>query len=304
MNKDKEETAIQAQGISFEAVITKAMELPLVKINRTEFLTKQFGKLVKPKTMERILSEGTVNAHVKMSVLDKMAKESINFETAKVTAISTASGIPGGLAMFGTIPADLAQFYAHVFRIAQKLAYIYGWQEIGSDEATQNRLILFLGVMSGVQAAGKAVMQFAVEAGPKIGARVAAKPLTKTAWYPILKSVLAAVGIKITKSSVGLFISRAIPVVGGVLSGGLTLATFKPMAKKLATFLSKLAQMTPEEFDEYFESLENTEDSIIEAEFIDDELDEDVVDFDEADVSIESDDILSEAAVIDPNENT
>ena len=298
MKKDNEDTAVQVQGISFEAVITKAMELPLVKINRTEFLTKQFGKLVKSKTMERIISDGTVNAHVKISVLDKMAKEAINFETTKVTAISAAAGIPGGLAMLGTIPADLAQFYAHVFRIAQKLAYIYGWQEISNDDATQNRLILFLGVMSGVQAAGKAVMQFAVEAGPKIGARVAAQPLTKTAWYPILKSVLAAVGIKITKSSVGSFISKAIPVVGGVMSGGLTLVTFKPMAKKLAIFLSKLAQMTPEEFDEYFESLENTEDSIIEAEFIDDEVE----DAGEVDLSIDLDYVIADTTTTNADE--
>jgi hypothetical protein len=41
-------------------------------------------------------------------------------------AILCAAGIPGGLAMLGTAPADFAQFYAHVFRVAQKLAYVSG----------------------------------------------------------------------------------------------------------------------------------------------------------------------------------
>jgi hypothetical protein len=270
LENNNENKALRASGMSFETIIAKAMELPFVKIDRTEFLTKQFGNIVRPKTMERILAEGTVKAHVKISALNRTAKEAINFETAKATAISTVAGLPGGLAMIGTIPADFTQFYAHVFRIAQKLAYIYGWQELGNDEGTQNRLILFLGVMSGVQAAGKAVMQFAVEVGPKIGARVTAKPLTKMAWYPIVKSVLRMVGVKITKDTVGKTISKAIPIVGGVLSGGLTFATYRQMSTKLANFLSRLAQMTPEEFDEYF----NKEDSMIEAELVD--VDEEV----------------------------
>jgi len=245
---------VPEKGVSFEAIIAKAMELPLVKIDREKFLTKQFGDRVNAKTMNFILAEGTVKAHVKQQVLDKMAKEAIIYETAKVTAIATVADIPGGLAMIGTVPADLAQFYAHVFRIAQKLAYIYGWQELSDDDGTQNRLILFLGVMTGVQAAGKAVMKFALEAGPKIGARVAAKPLMKTAWYPVLRRVLRDVGIKMTKPILGKTIATVVPILGGVVSGGLAVATFRPMAKKLAVYLSKMAQMTPEDFEAYYDN--------------------------------------------------
>lgn len=39
--------------------------------------------------------------------IEHIANESINFETAKVTALSTTAGIPGGLAMLGTVPADI-----------------------------------------------------------------------------------------------------------------------------------------------------------------------------------------------------
>ena len=40
-------------------------------------------------------------------------------------------------------------------------------------------------------------------------------------------------------------------MVGGVISGGLTLATFKPMANRLKKHLSMLAHMTPEEYSKY-----------------------------------------------------
>ena len=46
-------------------------------------------------------------------------------------------------------------------------------------------------------------------------------------------------------------VSKAVPVLGGVISGGLTLATFKPMSHRLKKHLSKMAHMTPEEFAEY-----------------------------------------------------
>ena len=42
-------------------------------------------------------------------------------EFNKVSAISFVSGLPGGVAMFGTVPADLAQYSGHILRILQKV---------------------------------------------------------------------------------------------------------------------------------------------------------------------------------------
>ena len=58
--------------------------------------------------------------------IDALVNACINNHTAKVTAISAAAGIPGGLAMAATIPGDMAQYYWHTFVLAQKLAYLYG----------------------------------------------------------------------------------------------------------------------------------------------------------------------------------
>jgi len=265
------------KNISFEDIIVQSMKLPLVKIERDDFLKKQFEHLVEPNTMELILREGTIKARVKPELLDKLAQAAIKQETLRVTALSTGAGVPGFKFMAATVPADLIQFYAHVFRIAQKLAYIYGWQNLIDDEETRNKMYVFLGVMEGVGLANKALMQFALERGPIIGARVAAKPLTQTLWYPILKTILKNVGVKITKKSVSNFISKAVPIIGGVVSGGVSYVIYKSMANNLSQRLSSLSKMTPEEILDYFDKSDGAiyESDIVDAEFV--EADEEII---------------------------
>ena len=265
------------KNISYEDIIVQSMKLPLVKIDRNDFLRKQFEHLVESDTMELILQDGTIKAGVKSELLDKLAKAAIKQETLRVTALSTGAGVPGFKFMAVTVPADLVQFYAHVFRIAQKLAYIYGWQSFIDDEETKNKMLVFLGVMEGVGLANKTLMSFALERGPIIGARVAAKPLTKTLWYPILKTILQNLGVKITKKSIGNFVSKAVPIVGGVVSGGVSYVIYKSMAKNLAGRLSALSKMTPEEILDYFDKSNNAihEVDVIDAEVV--VLDEEVI---------------------------
>src|SRR5690606_31384603 len=105
-------------------------------------------------------------AGIPMRVITEVANTSITYETTKVSGISAVAGLPGGLAMIGTVPADLAQYMGHMLRIAQKLAYIYSWPDLFAegdelDEATESVLTLFVGVMSGVQIAQGGVTKLA-----------------------------------------------------------------------------------------------------------------------------------------------
>lgn len=245
------------QQLSITSIIESATKLPLVRIDRTEFLTKNLGKLCTPLQLQKAIKEGTLHAGIPIATLDSLANTVINTETVKVTAISTAAGIPGGLAMAATIPADLAQFYGFIIRATQELAYLYGWDELfteetGLDTATESQLILFIGVMSGVGAANKAVAKLFGETAMKaVAKRVAAKALTKTWYFPIVKKVAAMLGQRMVKATFARGVSKAVPILGGAISGGLTLATFKPMAHRLKKHLSTMAHMTPEEFAEY-----------------------------------------------------
>ena len=258
-----------AQQLSFTSVIESAAKLPLVHIDREEFLTKNLSKLCSQTQLQMAIVEGTLHADIPISTLDSLANAVINAETIKVTAISTAAGIPGGFAMAATIPADLVQFYGFVIRTAQELAYIYGWDEIFTesselDASTESQLILFIGVMSGVGAANKVVAKlFGETAMRSVAKKVAAKALTKTWYYPIVKKIATMLGQKMVKATFAKGVSKAVPILGGAISGGLTLATFKPMAHRLQKHLSTMAHMSPEEFAEYEAGI------VIDAEYID-----------------------------------
>lgn len=246
-----------AQQLSFTSVIESAAKLPLVHIDREEFLTKNLSKLCTQTQLQKAIVEGTLHADIPIAILDSLANAVINAETIKVTAISTAAGIPGGFAMAATIPTDLVQFYGFVIRTAQELAYIYGWDEIFTESSkfdtfTESQLILFIGVMSGVGAANKVVTKlFGETAMRAVAKKITAKALTKTWYFPIVKKIAAMLGQKMVKSTFAKGISKAVPILGGVVSGGLTLATFKSMAHRLKEHLSTMAHMSPKEFAEY-----------------------------------------------------
>ena len=53
----------------------------------------------------------------------------------------------------------------------------------------------------------------------------------------MVKQIGKAIGVKVTKSTVAKGISKAIPVLGGVISGGLNFASMMPMANRLQSAL-------------------------------------------------------------------
>lgn len=59
------------------------------------------------------------------------------------------------------------------------------------------------------------------------------------------KKVAANLGFRMTKQSFAKGAAKTIPVVGAVISGGLTFATFPPMAKRLPKHLADFALAKP-----------------------------------------------------------
>lgn len=211
----------------FDEVLAVAVEFPGVKIEREEFLQKIFSSRFDREIVARIVQTSPIRAGVNESVLYEIARECIDYEQMKVSALSFVTG-SGGLV---GIPADLAQYLAHVLRISQKLAYIYGYPEILSiegsmDEKTQQIILLFIGVMSGVSRANKVLAEISKSLAGKVGKDILRAALTKTAWYPLLKQVCKQVGIKVTKDALSKIPAKAGPVIGGVVSAGFSYYCF------------------------------------------------------------------------------
>ena len=229
----------------FQMVLKSATGLPGVKIDRDTYLRKELSKYYPDEKVNWAIDLNPAQAGISVDEIKKIAKECINYETNQVSLISTAAGIPGGFAMIGTVPADVAQYFGHILRVLQKLVYLYGWENLYDsngelNDETMNMLTLFMGVMFGVNSATTTIAKLANTSAQKASKSIAQKALTKTWLYPIVKKIMAILGVKITKDTFAKGVAKIIPVAGGILSGALTYATFKPMAIKLKNHLLAL----------------------------------------------------------------
>lgn len=238
-------------GSKFIQTLNAAAKLPGVRINRESYLRAALRRHCTNEQVDAAVASNPAAAGVPAEIVKMIANESIRYETAKVTTLSAAAGVPGGLAMIGTIPADLIQYFGHVLRIAQKLAYIYSWPDLFAedgedlDDATEGILTLFIGVMFGVQLAQAGVAKVSTMIAGQVLKKLPQQALTKGAIYPVVKQVASFLGIRLTKQLFAGGVAKVVPVVGAALSGGLTLATFLPMSRRLQRHLASLELTKP-----------------------------------------------------------
>ncbi len=227
-----------SESNSWDKVMNLALSMPMVKVDRTAFLTKEFSMY---DNADQLRDKRPIDLF-DAEAIERAARGVINSHLTTATVASTAAGIPGGLVMAATMPADIAQYYWHVLVVAQKLGYLYGWPDLLDDkgqitEGTRNVLTLFVGVMFGAQAASKLVGEIAKRVSLQAAKRLPQQALTKTMYYPVVKQVAKWIGVKVTKDTFGKSVGKAIPILGGVLSGAITAFSFKPMAEKLQKHL-------------------------------------------------------------------
>lgn len=233
-------------------IIVLAMKAPGVHINRTSFLQKELFKNHPQEVIDKAIATTPANAGIPSAEIDKIADEIIKFERNCVSGISTALGMPGGWAMAATIPTDIVQYYGYTLRAAQKLLYLYGFPEIDTtgdglqlDTETINNLILCLGVMNGVAGANNAVKGMAKALAIGVEKKLLKAALTKGTFFPLIKAIAKWFGINLTKSIFAGFFKKAIPVVGGVVGGGITFFAFKPCCKRLKNALQDTLLSNP-----------------------------------------------------------
>ena len=194
-------------NLDVPATIQKVLAIQTNVIDRDAFLLEAIGEYISEDMCRVAIEQSTVYAGIRRKLLDTIADQVISAEVKKASGISLAAG-----STWATLPADIVQYFGFVVRIAQKLAYLYGYRALdlkpneegviaGEDLAMLTRLI---GVMFGAE-------------------EEAQKVSTKMGKLTLAKGVVAPV-----------------PLLGSVLSGGLTYATLRPNAERLKDTLSEL----------------------------------------------------------------
>lgn len=261
-SKDKVADALDVNNdgkIDVQDIIIIALKTPGVNINRADFLEKQFMKNHPQEVIQDAINFNPAHAGITVEEIDKIADQVIQYERNCVSGISLALGVPGGVAMAATLPTDIAQFYGYMLRAIQKLLYLYGFPEINVengvniDDETMNIIILCLGVMYGVKGATASLKMLSAALGKGVEKKLLTKALTKGTFYPMVKKIAKWFNVNMTKQIFAGFFKKAIPVVGGVIGGGITYLSFKPCCDNLKKSLQDTLLCNPdtkEKFDD------------------------------------------------------
>ena len=264
--QEKNEVIIQdnkeiTSDIMLEEIICKAIQIPGVKVDRNKFLAEIFSSKVD--LLENIINNGPKGVGITREEINNIANRLIMKRTSQSSIASFAAGIPGGLVMAATIPADILQFFGMSLRLAQELSYLYGADDLWEngkidDEKVKNQLILYCGVMFGVSGAVSGVRVLSTQVAKTALKKIPQKALTKTFWYPMIKKICSFVGYTLTKKTLASGVSKAIPVIGGVISGTINFASMMPMARKLNDTLDNATfDYSEDEFNRDIELLSN-----------------------------------------------
>lgn len=224
------------QELTLEKVLIAAIKSPGVKIRRDVFLRKELLKYCREDVINEAIRTNPAKAGISKDTINKISKAVINYETTKVTGISVAASLPGSSVVAAT--ADITSYFAFILRTVQELAYLYGFEQFdfsedNVDSETMNFILVFLGVMYGVQGATTTLNKVANTLSAHMAKKLSQQALTKGSIYPIVKKVATSVGIRMTKQIFADTVASGIPILGSVVSGGITYKMFKPRCMEL-----------------------------------------------------------------------
>ncbi|MFR5049292.1 MAG: hypothetical protein ACLUDH_13430 [Faecalispora sporosphaeroides] len=234
-----------------EQLIAKSMEMPGAYISREMFLRKALGKYCDEEVLEKAIQTTPALAGISSKIITQIANSEIDKQCKLVTGLSFLAGLPSNpLTMPATIAADTTQFHFQTIQIIQKLMYLYGWGDSQKhdkiDDELYAQIIVLLGVAYGVANAQKFASKIASRISLQIAQKLPQKALSKNIIFTITKKVLKWVGVKITKDTFAKGISKAVPVVSGIVSGGISLVMMKKLTNQLKVYLESTPLANPD----------------------------------------------------------
>ena len=189
------------------------MEIPGARVNRTKFLESELRQYCDESTINNVVN-GRIAPYeaINKRLLGEIAERRINYNKNRAAASSFVMGLPGGFAVFATLPADMVQYYYFLFKTAQELAYLYGFPSFCDTdgeltERSLNTLTILIGVMSN---------DAATTAGLKIISKQLIEQMPKIVFYDLAREVAKSLGLRITQRSFAYTVGKAVPLFGGI----------------------------------------------------------------------------------------
>lgn len=230
---------------TWNRILKTSLALPGAKVDRDSYLRSQLSSHFGHDQVSIAIASRPAQAGVSLKLVDELADSCIKSQVLKASAVSFVAGVPGGIAIAGTIPADFVQLQCQALILAQKLAYLYGWPDLLEkgevDAQTEVELTLLFGTMIGASAAQRSLSKWV-----EVSARTVGKRLSKTINYQIAKKVGKSIGVRVTKRSFARGAAKVVPVVGGFINAGMTASIMQPMGKRLKVHLRDLRFARPE----------------------------------------------------------
>ena len=267
------------------AIVSELIErVPGLLINREAFLRDVFRDKLSPDQLNRVVELGDYG-DVSLDMLDSAANSCINKTRLTTSGASFVAGLPSSLPTLpATVTADITKSFAFYVRISQQLSYIYGEANDFTkmqDDDRMTKLLLYIGAMFGIEAASQVLALMSYNAGrilaKKFGQVAVTKVLNGVPWK-VARTIAKMLGVKLTKGVVQKGISKVVPVLGGVVSGALTYATFGPMAKKLQCALRDNLKASEAEIEELYEVISSEDDMDIAISVCSDVIESEVLD--------------------------
>jgi hypothetical protein len=235
--------------MDINSLVLTAVDNPATRVDREKFLREILFKY-KPnfsQDQQKDFIENPVKA-VGINEVTFIADKVIKNSVWQTTGLSFLAGLPGGPVGLAAAAPDILQNLGYYIVLSQKLAYLYGinfYEEtVQSDEYRKSSTLLCLAFMLGVNGADMVVQKILANVWEKSSKEII-EYLMKTACFALVEKIAAKLGEDLTKKGVTKFLSKAVPVLGGLISGGMTFAGFKSsaaiMQKKLIQYNEDLS---------------------------------------------------------------
>lgn len=226
------------------SALVHAAAFPGIRIDRAQFLSEALKKQCPTRNAWAAVGSTPAQAGFTVAEIEAAANRVIREETVSLTATSAVTSIPKGWFILMTLPVDIAQYYAHMLRLVQKLYYLYGGAELQFQngrptEDTAERLMEMIGVMYGETGAQETIGTITSAVSSRFESKTNGRIRSKIRSLPPVQSATTYINQKIPVTKAITSAKKSVIPYGKMLATGVvSFAAFRDMAKRLKIYLT------------------------------------------------------------------